>query len=158
MATLTVTLTEDLTLNGYQQGSTNSFTVGSVTQVMKKIITLPASQDTTVATFQAAQNTSDNAIDLESVRYIRITNLEASNPTDISLQIAGAEGGTANMSASILLEAGKSFVLGTVHDGIAVSDANATIVTALTDLESILMNPGSNAINIEVFVASIADS
>ena len=62
------------------------------------------------------------------------------------------------MSASILLEAGKSFVLGTVHDGIAVSDANATIVTALTDLESILMNPGSNAINIEVFVASIADS
>ena len=158
MATLTVTLTEDLTLNGYQQGSSNTFTVASVTQVMKKIITLPASADTTVATFQAAQSTSDNAIDLESVRYIRITNLESSNPTDISLQIAGAEGGTANMSASILLEAGKSFCLGTVHDGIAVSDANATIVTSLTDLESILMNPGSNAVAIEVFVASIADS
>ena len=158
MATLTVTLTEDLTLNGYQQGSTNSFSVASVTQVMKKIITLPASADTTVATFQAAQNTSDNAIDLESVRYIRITNLESSNPTDISLQIAGAEGGTANMSASILLEAGKSFCLGTVHDGIAVSDGGATIVTALNDLESILMNPGSNAVNIEVFVASVADA
>ena len=158
MATLTVTLTEDLTLNGYQQGSTNSFSVASVTQVMKKIITLPASADTTVATFQAAQNTSDNAIDLQSVRYIRITNLEASNPTDISLQIAGGEGGTANMSASILLEAGKSFCLGTVHDGIAVSDGGATIVTALNDLESILMNPGSNAVNIEVFVASVADA
>ena len=158
MATLTVTLTEDLTLNGRQQGSQNSFTVASVTQVMKKIITLPASADTTVATFQAAQNTSDNAIDLESVRYIRITNLEASNPTDISLQIAGGEGGTANMSASILLEAGKSFCLGTVHDGIAVSDGGATIVTALNDLESILMNPGSNAVNIEVFVASVADA
>ena len=158
MATLTVTLTEDLTLNGYQQGSTNSFSVASVTQVMKKIITLPADQDTTVATFQAAQNTSDNAIDLQSVRYIRITNLEASNPTDISLQIAGGEGGTANMSASILLEAGKSFVLGTVHDGIAISDTNSDIVTSLNDLESILMNPGSNAINIEVFVASVADA
>ena len=91
MATLTVTLTEDLTLNGYQQGSTNSFSVASVTQVMKKIITLPADQDTTVATFQAAQNTSDNAIDLQSVRYIRITNLESSNPTDISLRMSLGE-------------------------------------------------------------------
>ena len=158
MAPLTVTLTEDLTLNGYQQGSSNTFTVASVTQVMKKIITLPANQDTTVATFQAAQNTADNAIDVQSVRYLRITNLESSNPTDISLQIAGSEDGSPNMSTSIILEAGKSFVLGTVHDGIATSDANATIVTSLVDLESILMNPGANAIEIEVFVASIADA
>mgnify|MGYP003648803927 FL=1 len=158
MATLTVTLTEDLTLNGYQQGSTNSFAVASVTQVLKKIITLKTGVDTTIASFQVDQSTSDNAIDLQSVRYIRITNLEASNPVDISLQIAAAEGGTANMSASILLEAGKSFVMGSVHDGIAVSDANATIVTALTDLESILMNPGTNAVNIEIFIASINDA
>ena len=158
MATLTVTLTEDLTLNGYQQGSSNSFAVASVTQVLKKIITLKTGVDTTIASFQVDQSTSDNAIDLQSVRYIRITNLEASNPVDISLQIAGAEGGTANMSASILLEAGKSFVMGSVHDGIAVSDANATIVTALTDLESILMNPGTNAVNIEIFIASINDA
>ena len=158
MATLTVTLTEDLTLNGYQQGSTNSFAVASVTQVLKKIITLKTGVDTTIASFQVDQSTSDNAIDLQSVRYIRITNLEASNPVDISLQIAGGEGGTANMSASILLEAGKSFVMGSVHDGIAVSDANATIVTALTDLESILMNPGTNAVNIEIFIASINDA
>ena len=158
MATLTVTLTEDLTLNGYQQGSSNSFAVASVTQVLKKIITLKTGVDTTIASFQVDQSTSDNAIDLQSVRYIRITNLEASNPVDISLQIAGAEGGTANMSASILLEAGKSFVMGSVHDGIAVSDANATIVTALTDLESILMNPGTNAVNIEIFIASLNDA
>tara|TARA_R110000744_G_C19097015_1_gene533130 strand:+ start:117 stop:593 length:477 start_codon:yes stop_codon:yes gene_type:complete len=158
MATLTVTLTEDLTLNGYQQGSSNSFAVASVTQVLKKIITLKTGVDTTIASFQADQSTSDNAIDLQSVRYIRITNLEASNPVDISLQIAAAEGGTANMSASILLEAGKSFVMGSVHDGIAVSDANATIVTALTDLESILMNPGTNAVNIEIFIASLNDA
>ena len=68
------------------------------------------------------------------------------------------EDGSPNMSTSIILEAGKSFVLGTVHDGIATSDANATIVTSLVDLESILMNPGANAIEIEVFVASIADA
>ena len=158
MATLTVTLTEDLTLNGYQQGSSNSFAVASVTQVLKKIITLKTGVDTTIASFQVDQSTSDNAIDLQSVRYIRITNLEASNPVDISLQIAPEEDGAAAMSASILLEAGKSFVMGSVHDGIAVSDANATIVTALTDLESILMNPGTNAVNIEIFIASINDA
>ena len=158
MATLTVTLTEDLTLNGYQQGSTNSFSISSITQVTKRIITVPASADTTIATFQAAQSTSDVAIDLEAVKYIRVTNLESSNSCNLSLQIAGAEGGTANMSTTILLQAGKFFILGTIHDGIATSDANATIVTSLTDLESLLVDGGSNAIQLEVLVASVNDA
>ena len=44
--------------------------------------------------------------------------------------------------------------MGTIHDGIATSDANATIVTALTDLESLLVDPSANAVTVEVFIAS----
>tara|TARA_R100001086_G_scaffold225903_1_gene144379 strand:+ start:382 stop:846 length:465 start_codon:yes stop_codon:yes gene_type:complete len=154
MATLNVTITEELTLNGADRGSTNSLSVASVTQVYHRIVTCPASSDTTVATFQTATSTSDNAIDLEDAKYVRVTNLDGSNPVNVSLQVAGGEDGSANMSTTLLLAAGRSFIMGAVHDGIALSDANENIVTSLTDLESILIDPGSNAVSMEVFIAS----
>jgi hypothetical protein len=46
--------------------------------------------------------------------------------------------------------------MGTPHDGIALSDDSAGIVVSLNDLESILIDPGSNAVAVEVFVASTA--
>ena len=154
MATLNVTISEELTLNGADRGSTNTLAVASVTQVYHRIVTCPASSDTTVATFQTATSTSDNAIDLEDAKYVRVTNLDGSNPVNLSLQIAGGEDGSGNMSTTLLLTAGRSFVMGAVHDGIAVDDDAASIVTSLTDLESILIDPGSNAVSMEVFIAS----
>ena len=154
-ATLTVTLTESITLNGVDHGGTNSFTFSSINEVYKRIVTIPASNDTTIAEFQTSAHTSNNAIDLEDVRYIRVTNLDDTNPVTLSLQVAGGEGGTANMSTSVLLEAGKNFVLGTVHDGIALDDDAASIVASLNDLESILVDSGSNAVDLEIFVASV---
>tara|TARA_R100001463_G_scaffold92574_2_gene147320 strand:+ start:7320 stop:7784 length:465 start_codon:yes stop_codon:yes gene_type:complete len=154
MATLNVTITEELTLNGADRGSTNTLAIASVTQVYHRIATCPADSDTTVATFQTATSTSDNAIDLEDAKYVRITNLDASNPVNLSLQTSGGEDGTVNMSTTLLLAAGRSYVMGAVHDGIAMDDDAAGIVTALTDLESILIDPGSNAVSMEVFIAS----
>ena len=154
MATLTVTLQEDLVLNNSQQGGTITKEITGINHVFKRIVTCVDDTACTIATFQAGTNTSDGAIDLENVKYIRVTNLESSNPCNLSLQIAGGEGGTANMSASHLLQAGESFILHVIHDGIAVSDANATIVTSLTDLESLLVDPLSENIKVEVFVAA----
>ena len=74
---------------------------------------------------------------------------------NLSLQVAGGEDGSANMSTTVLVSAGESFILGTIHDGIALSDANANIVTALTDLESLLVDPLSENIDVEVFIASV---
>ena len=154
MATLNVTITEELTLNGADRGSTNTLAIASVTQVYHRIATCPADSDTTVATFQTATSTSDNAIDLEDAKYVRSTNLDASHPVNLSLQTSGGEDGTVNMSTTLLLAAGRSYIMGAVHDGIAMDDDAAGIVTALTDLESILIDPGSNAVSMEVFIAS----
>ena len=154
MATLNVTITEELTLNGADRGSTNTLAIASVTQVYHRIATCPAGSDTTVATFQTLTSTSDNAIDLEDAKYVRITNLDASNPVNLSLQTAGGEDGTANMSTTLLLAAGRSYIMCAVHDGIVMDDDAAGIVTALTDLESILIDTGSNAVSMEVFIAS----
>ena len=155
MATLTVTISESLRLNGSNEGKTNTKAITGINHVFKRIVKCVDDTDCTIATFQTATNTADNAIDLEDVRYIRVTNLESTNPCNLSLQIAGAEGGTANMSSTHLLGAGESFLLHTIHDGIAVDDDAAGIVTALTDLESLLVDPLSEDVTVEVFVASV---
>ena len=86
-ATLTVTLTESITLNGSPQGSTNTLSIGSIKEIYKRIVRCIDDNDCTIATFQTATHTADNAIDLEDVRYIRLTNLDASNSINLSLQI-----------------------------------------------------------------------
>jgi len=154
-ATMTVTISETISLNGKDQGATNTISVESIKEVFKRIVRCVDDTDCTIATFQTATNTADGAIDLENVRYIRVTNLDDTNPMNLSLQVAGAEGGTANMSTTILVKAGESFLLGTVHDGIALDDDAAGIVTALTDLESLLVDPLSENIDVEVFIASV---
>ncbi len=44
--------------------------------------------------------------------------------------------------------------MGVPSDGLAVRDDAATIETTLHNLESILVDPGSNAVSVEVFIAS----
>ena len=154
MATLTVTLTESISLNGREQGATNSFTVANVDETYKRIVTCPEDVDTTIATFRTSTSTADNALDLEDVKYIRVTNLDSTNPVNLSLQVAKDEDAAPDVSCSILLEAGKSFIMGSPHDGIAVDDDAATLIDSLTDLESILVDPLSNEVAVEVFIAS----
>ena len=154
MATLTITHTESLTVNGSNEGKTTTTSIASVNHVFKRNVTCVDDSDCTIATFQTATHTADNAIDIEDVKYIRVTNLSGNHPCNLSLQIAGAEDGTANMSSTHLLGAGQIFLLYTVHDGIAVDDDAAGIVTALTDLESILIDPLSENVEVEIFIAS----
>ena len=92
---------------------------------------------------------------MHDTRYVRITNLSIGETVTLSLQVAGGEDGTANKSASVLLDAGKSFMMGTVHDGISVDDDAATVLTSLTDLESIIAVCGSTEVTLEVFVATL---
>ena len=158
MATLTVTLTESVSLNGREQGATNSFTVANVDETYKRIVTCPEDVDTTIATFRTSTSTADNALDLEDVKYIRVTNLDSTNPINLSLQIdAGEDNSAADESTTFLIEAGKSFVMGSPHESILVDDDAATVNVsnvALMDLRSIHVDPVSEAIQVEVFIAS----
>lgn len=156
MATLTTTIREELTLNGIERGSTNTLSINGVNEVMQRMVSCPANQDTTVATFKAAVNTSDNALDIDNVKYIRVTNLDTSNSVVLSLQISLAENGTADASTSILLAAGRSFIMGVPNDGISTDDDGATVITDtnLNDLESLIVDPMTSTVVVEVFIAS----
>ena len=154
MANLTVTLTESVTLNGSVRGSTNQLTITGIEQVMERIVTIPASADTTVLLAKSTVATSDGAIDIQDTKYIRITNLDSTNSVTLSLQVdVDNDDSAADESCSILLEAGKTFMLGTPHECVNVNDSSASIQQSLKDLESILVDSGSNAVKLEVFVA-----
>ena len=154
-AVMTVTISESITLNGKNQGGTQTLSINSIRDVYKRIVRCVDDTDCTIATFRTATSTADGAIDLENVKYIRVTNLDDSNPMNLSLQIASGEDASADGSTTILVNAGESFILGTIHDGIATDDDGAGIVTSLNDLESLLVDPLSEDIDVEVFIASV---
>ena len=140
-----------------RDSSTNTLTVASVTQVFHRIVTCPTGQDTTVATFASVADDSavSGSLDVEDVKYIRVTNLDGTNPVNLSLQIdAGEDDSAADESATILIAAGRSFIMGVPSDGLAVNDTDATIDVTLHNLESLLIDPLSNAVTVEVFIAS----
>ena len=82
-ATLTVTLTEAVSLNGYDQGSKNTLTVSSVNEVNKRIVTVPTSEIEVVAISTA--NAAGTFIEGD-VRYIRITNLDDTNHVTLTFK------------------------------------------------------------------------
>ena len=159
MATLAVTITESVTLNGAARGSTNSLSITGVDDVYHRIVTCLANVDTTVAHFNTQVDVEDAAVDVQNAKYVRVTNLDSTNPINLNLQIDVTESGSgaaaANETATILVGAGESFIMGTPHDSIAVYDADASAQTTLHDLESILVDPGANAVQVEVFIAGV---
>ena len=159
MATLAVTITESVTLNGAARGSTNSLSINGVDDIYHRIVTCIADVDTTVAHFNTQVDVEDAAVDVQNAKYVRVTNLSASHPINLNLQIDVTESGSgaaaANETATILVGAGESFIMGTPHDSIAVYDVDASVQTTLHDLESILVDPGANAVQVEVFIAGV---
>ena len=150
MADLTVILKEDIVIDGHQYGGSKEFVVSGIADIYKRSVTVPASVDTTLVSFKDTVGGADSAMDIQNVKYIRVTNLDRTNSVNVSLQIDNDK----DHSATILLEAEKSLILSTPHESIAVSDANATVITALVDLESILIDSGSNEVRMEIVVAS----
>ena len=162
MANLKVKIQEDIILDNQDYGSKRTLEISSIDEVYKRIVTCPANAETTVVHFKQVVGAAggatkfDGALDIQDVRYVRVTNLDSSNSLTLSLQAeVGEDDSGADVSASVLLEAGKSFMMGSGHDGVGVSDANANLVTDLVDLDSLVVQPGGNAISVEVFVASV---
>ena len=161
MANLVVTITESLP--NYSGTSdldmSNAVTITGVDDIYHRIVTCLANVDTTIAHFNTQVDVEDAGIDIQNAKYLRVTNLDGSNPINLNLQIDVTESGSgaaaANETATVLLAAGQSFIMGTPHDSIAVYDADASVQTTLHDLESILVDPSANVVQVEVFVASV---
>ena len=154
MATLKVTLKEELILNGKDVGNENFLSIPGVTQSFGRIVTLPNGGTATVAVIKAAVTTAAGAIDDGDVKYIRITNLDSDNTVTLSLQIC-PDANAATDQAVLLLGPGRSFMMGSTIDSIGI-DADHTGTDDLVDLESIkaINNASGDTTQLEVFIAS----
>ena len=154
-ADLSITIKEDLILNNTQQGGVYKNTISDITDVYKRLVTVPSGSNTTLATFKSTVGISDSALDVGNVKYVRITNLDGTNSVVLSLQIdSGSNDTAADESATLLLEAGMTFSMGAVDDAFATKDDGATIELTMHPLESVLVDSGSNAVQIEVLIAT----
>tara|TARA_R110002012_G_scaffold77863_3_gene198580 strand:- start:10584 stop:11048 length:465 start_codon:yes stop_codon:yes gene_type:complete len=147
-ATMTVTITEAISLNGSTQGNSNTLTIANINEIFKRIVTCPASAETKLLTFNSAVSGAAGALDTEDSKYIRITNKDATN----SVEIAVVTGATLYQ---VTLHAGHSHILGTADDCM-LSEADITpSFGTMADLVTISAKPASQTIDIEVFVASV---
>ena len=148
-ATLTVTITEEITLNGQDKGSTNALTVASVTEVSQRIVNVPTSEvvilamGTAVAAGQLVEG---------GVRYIRLTNKDDTNHITLVFKSEN------NNECSHLLDAGHSFIYPGDNSGGVVNthDASASALTvSLDDLVDITAQANTAACDLEIFVAGV---
>mgnify|MGYP003636957037 FL=1 len=148
MATLTTTITESVTLNGSLRGSTNSVTTEGINDAFERIVTCTHSQTTTIATFAAAPYTSAGAIDLDQVRYIRVTNL------DLEAQVELAVVTTAS-NYQVRLTAGASHILARANESALAEEDTTPSFGTMENLASIQIRPIGATLNprIEIFVA-----
>ena len=148
MATLTTTITESVTLNGSLRGSTNSVTTEGINDAFERIVTCVHSQTTTIATFAAAPYTSAGAIDLDQVRYIRVTNL------DLEAQVELAVVTTAS-NYQVRLTAGASHILARANESALAEEDTTPSFGTMENLASLQIRPIGATISprIEIFVA-----
>ena len=145
-STLTVTVTESLTLNGSNHGSTKKMTIAGVNEVSKRIVTVLASTDSTQIYKGHASIASIGQFIYGNVKYIRITNLDDTNAVSIHI-----EDTTNTLYSQFLIPAGHVFFLtdaGSSYGGaasIAVPTGNIERIDAMGD---------GGAVDIEILVAS----
>ena len=147
MATLKVKIQEDIILDNQDYGSKRTLEIGSITDIFKRIVTCPASNTTTVVVFAGDTYDANGALDVENCKYIRITNLDSTNAVEI-----GVVGSATNYQ--VTLAANQSHILGNGSAlMLAEADTSPSFGT-MTDLTKISCNPGGNAVDIEIIVAS----
>ena len=149
-ATLTVTLTEQVVLNGQEKGATNSLTVSDVTEVSQRIINVPASEVIILA--MGAAVAAGQFVE-STIRYIRITNKDDTNHVTLVFR---SESGDECVHK---LDYGQSFIYAGDNSGGVVNthDANAGAIGSITldDLVDITATADTAACDLELFVAGV---
>ena len=144
MATMNVTITETVQLNGTDQGGTVTQSIGGIGEVSKRIFTIPASTTATLASFLSTSTGEE--FDTEDTKYIRVTNLDATNEVILTLAVTAAAG-------AIELKPTSSTTLFSINANGAGSKAPQTSIDAIEHMY-IHNAHGSASVDVEVFIAT----
>jgi len=148
MADLVTTISESVTLNGAVRGSSNSVTTTGINNVMERIVTCINGNVTTIATFATTPHTSAGAIDVENVRYVRVTNLDTTNSIELAIVTTGT-------NYQVTLTGGNSHIL-SIGEEVAIGETDTSpAFGTLQDLASLQVSPKAADAQVELFVGLV---
>jgi len=150
MADLTVTVTENVILNNERRGSTNTVTIADILNTFERMVVCTHSETTTIATFATAPYTSAGAIDVENVRYIRVTNLDAEGALVLAVV-------TTNTNYQVRLTPGTSHIIPRGEAEIIGEEDTTPAFSTLENITSLQVRPEGTEHNpqVEIFVATV---
>jgi hypothetical protein len=144
--TVTVKITETVSLNGSTYDATNVLTIPNVNEVSQRIVNLPG--QTLIELFEFSGIQPGRGKFLKSdVQYLRITNLDDTNSIAVNTLSSSSNNWT-------LVTPSRSFILGAVS---ATMEADSDIIIhtpVLQDIDYIWVHGSSvDVIDLEFFVA-----
>ena len=154
-STLSVTVSEKITLNGVSRNGSTTLSVGSIREISSRIINVTNSSGgtTLVSVAASAALVGPGKYDKTSVKYLRITNLDDTN--FITVMFTDGDGaGSGSHNWQLKLEAGKSLLLGDLSSVDSVSDIDSS-VASLVAIAKILAKADTAAVDVELYVASV---
>ena len=150
MADLTVTITEAITLQNANRGSTFKKTITGVGEVDRRVVTVESDTNGTEI-FKTGGTTEAGTHIPADVKYIRITNLDSTNWMVLFFTDGSAQ------QAMFKVEAGKSFILSTpVGFDTDSGDGNGDDIDEFSaaTITSIQAKANSADVKAEIFVAT----
>jgi len=142
-ASLTVTTTESITLNGSNMGATNTLTIASVNEINQRIVTVDSGNVRTLFNFGAAIGAGEFV--RANVKYLRITNKDDTNTACINIL-----GNATNCWVEV--EAGGNFILTTASTMMEADDDTTVATPVLEDLQIISAYSASGA-DLDCYIA-----
>jgi hypothetical protein len=140
-ATLTISITESVTLGGSDRGSTHTQTIASVAEYTNRIVNV-GTAETDIVGFAAANG--QGAYVRTDVAYMRFTNLDDTNYITIGVSKTGAD------TAFFKLEAGQTFIVN--NDDLEV-DASGGASGTFVEADNISAKANGAAVDIEFSIA-----
>ena len=152
-ANLKVKITEEIILNGKDQGSSNTLTISSINEISTRIVTVTTTE-AEILKFHATDIDAGRYI-IGDVRYMRFTNLDDTNFITLTFTNEDSD------EVAIKLGAGQSFIWNGDNSGglvdvfNATEAANAASDTALGDLTGIQADANTDSCDLEMLIASV---
>jgi hypothetical protein len=148
-STLSVKISESITLNGVSRNGGTTLSVASIKSIANRIVEVTnATNGTELITVSTAPGAG--VYDKNSVKYMRITNLDDTN--FIIIMFTNGDGaGSGDHNWEVKLEAGKSYVIGdlsSIDDQADIDNFSASAVA------KVIAKADTAAVDVELYIAS----
>jgi hypothetical protein len=141
-ATLTVTINEDVKLNGYQVGSKTTQTIEGINEASRRVMTIPTFETEILALSSSA---GAGTYITSNMQYIRISNLDDTNFVRLTF-VSGSSN-----RYDMKLPANRTAIF--TSPSISGSNAGSSF-DAFVDFDSMKATSDTAAVDVELFVAS----